>query len=306
MAQTPESSFNRAKKFTIFAFGTIRFWLFETLFVTPITIFFLLWQPSWAKGGSSLTYYQVLLPVLGAILGLIIVFLIGLFLAPYHERNELRAKVKQYEQEKNNPKSPYYDEIAKETTNKHWENLAILCEDINSRMTLPFAIDQRYFGLLLDDNDDFEDDGIRTLIFFINHWGEFDYATSPDYIKSNADWGLYKYLQKHLIAEDSDWNNKMENLKGTVKELHKKLHTLSEVANGITSKWQIVLEIDWSSDYAVEAGELSLKMREVIKPMQDEIMIAYSRCWRTIMPIRTKLTDLSKRRTFKGECPACP
>ena len=41
-----------------------------------------------------MTIYQVLVPMLGAILGLSIVFLIFLFLAPYRQRGEARKKRK--------------------------------------------------------------------------------------------------------------------------------------------------------------------------------------------------------------------
>jgi hypothetical protein len=244
--------------------------------------------------------------VLGFFLMYGLIFLWNFLRSPYRQRNEARTKIDQYEQAQNKHVSKYYDAIAKETTSKHWENLAILCQDINSRMTLPFAIDQRYLGLLPEGIDVLEDDGIKTLIFFINHCSEFDYKTSSNYVKSNADWGLYNYLQKHLIDEDSDWNNKMDKLKDTVKELHKKLHALSEVANNITNQWEIILEIDWATDYAVKAGDLTLKVSEAIKPMQDEVMLAYSKCWRAESPIRMKLIDLANRRTFIGKCPACP
>ncbi len=250
--------------------------------------------------------YGFLGSLVALLLLFIIVYLYHLIRAPYRQRDEARIKSDQYEQAHNKPVSKYYDAIAKETTSKHWEDLAILCQDINSRMTLPFAIDQRYLGLLPDGIDVLEDDGIKTLIFFINHCSEFDYQTSPNYVKSNADWGLYNYLQKHLIDEDSDWDNKMDKLKDAVKELHKKLHTLSEVTNNITDKWEIILEIDWATEYAVRAGDSTLKVSEVIKPMQNEIMLAYSKCWRAESPIRIKLNDLAKRRTFIGKCPACP
>jgi gas vesicle protein len=301
MANTPESSFGRAKKFTIFAFGTIRFYLFEITVVTPIAVFVLLWQPSWAKEGSALIYYQVLLPVAGAILGLIIVFLIGFFLAPYHERNELRAKVEQYEQERNNPKSKYYDQIAKETTNKHWENLAILAQELASKMELPFSIDQRYLNLKFDKNDD----GIHALMF-IDYCNSFDYEISDDYVKSDADWGLYSYLQTHLLAEDNSWMENMSKLRDNVEILHNKLHDVSLTATNITTEWSVIIHGDWNEDYSVEAGDLSSKVREAIEPMQKDVISACNKCYEVIKPMRITLGHLVKRKTFKGECPACP
>ena len=90
MEQKWESSFNKAKEDFLSAFGTVRFWLFETLLVAAFTVFVILWQPSWANEGSHMTFYQVLVPVAGAILGLFIVFFIFLFLAPYRQRNKAR------------------------------------------------------------------------------------------------------------------------------------------------------------------------------------------------------------------------
>jgi hypothetical protein len=242
-----------------------------------------------------------LLPVAGAILGLIIVFLIGFFLAPYHERNELRAKVEQYEQERNNPKSKYYDQIAKETTNKHWENLAILSQELASKMGLPFSIDQRYLNLKFDKNDD----GIHALML-IDYCDSFDYETSNDYVKSDADWGLYSYLQTHLMAEDKNWMDNMSKLRDAVENLHNKLHDLSQVATNISSDWSVILYGDWHENYPVEAGGLSSKVREAIEPMQKDIISACDKCYEVIEPMRTTLGHLAKRRTFKGECPACP
>jgi len=150
------------------------------------------------------------------IYGLVILW--NLFLASYRQRNELRAKVEQYEQEQNHPKSKYYDQIAKETTNKHWENLAILAQELASKMELPFSIDQRYLNLKFDKNDD----GIHALMF-IDYCNSFDYEISDDYVKSDADWGLYSYLQNHLIAEDNSWMDNMSKFKETVEILHNKL-----------------------------------------------------------------------------------
>ncbi|MFC1992020.1 hypothetical protein ACFLVC_04805 [Chloroflexota bacterium] len=88
-----QSSFNRAKQDTISIFGTIRFWLFETLFVLSLTLFVIFNQPLWANDGTAMTYYQVLVPVAGAILGLIIIFLFSLSVAPCKQRNEARGIV---------------------------------------------------------------------------------------------------------------------------------------------------------------------------------------------------------------------
>ena len=46
-----------------------------------------------------MTYYQVLVPSIGAILGLGIVFLISLLVAPYRQRNEARMEVARLTQE---------------------------------------------------------------------------------------------------------------------------------------------------------------------------------------------------------------
>ena len=91
MEKRPQSAFNKAKKDTIHVFGTIRFWLFEALLVAFLTILVIRWQPSWVKEDTPMIYYQVLVPVMGGILGLAVVFLISLFIAPYKQRNEARA-----------------------------------------------------------------------------------------------------------------------------------------------------------------------------------------------------------------------
>ena len=231
-----------------------------------------------------------------------LVFLWNLFRAPYHQRNEARAKVDQYEREHNKPVSKYYDQIAKDKTNTHWENLANLSQEIAIEMTTPFSIDQRYLGIELDNRDD----GIRTLIFSLDNNEIFDYRTSPDYIKNDVDWMLYDYLQIHLKEEYPDWQNQMETLKNTVIYLHNKLHDLSQVATNITNEWQIIIGVDWSSNVSVNAGDLSSRVREAIIPMQNDVMAAHIACWKAIKPIRVKLFALAKRRTFKGECPACP
>jgi len=98
MEQKRESVFSKAKQETMSAFGTVRFWLFELLLVAFLGVFVALWQPSWAKEGNVMIYYQVLVPVAGAILGLVIVFLILLFLAPYHQRNEARTEIEKITQ----------------------------------------------------------------------------------------------------------------------------------------------------------------------------------------------------------------
>ena len=238
----------------------------------------------------------------GLVTALLVIFIWNIFRTPYRQRNEARAKVEEYEQERDNPDSKYYDQNAEKATIKHWEDLAILCEDVKSRLSLPFSIDQHYLGLQLDKDAD----GIKAVIFFIDSFESFDYETSPDYIKSNADWGLYDYLQVHLMIEDHDWINKMETLKEAVSNLHNKLHTLSEVASDITNEWQIIVEADWSSDVSVDAGDLSFQVRETIKPMQDDVILAYGTCYKVVELIKIKLSDLAKRRTFKGKCLACP
>ena len=49
MQQKAESALIRAKQDTLSAFGTVRFWLFESLLVALLTIFVILWQPSGLK-----------------------------------------------------------------------------------------------------------------------------------------------------------------------------------------------------------------------------------------------------------------
>jgi len=231
-----------------------------------------------------------------------LVFLWNLFRTPYRQRNEARDKVDQYQREHDKPVSKYYDQIAKEKTSTHWENLANLAQAIAIEMTTPFSIDQRYLVQGLDNRDD----GIRTLIFSLDNNESFDYHTSPEYIKNDSDWTLYDYLQIHLKEDYPDWQNQIDVLKTTVVNLHNKLHDLSQIASNITNEWQIIIGVDWVSDLSVNAGELSSKVRDAILPMQDGVMEAHIACWKAIKPIRAKLFTLAKRKTFKGKCPICP
>jgi len=119
MQQKWESVCSRAKQDTSSTFGTVRFWLFDLLLVTVFTVFVLRWQPSWAKEGNAMMCYQVLVPVSGAILGLVIVFLISLFCAPYRQRNEARTGVEKLTEEKETLNQEYIsqtNELLKKVT----------------------------------------------------------------------------------------------------------------------------------------------------------------------------------------------
>jgi hypothetical protein len=201
--------------------------------------------------------------------------------------------------------SKYYEQNAEKAHTKHWGELVVLSEDVASKMSVPFGIDERY--LISAKEIDKDQDGIRALMH-ISHWEDFDNRHSADYIDNapKADWSLYSYLHTHLKAEDSEWEDKMSRLKDTAVNLHNKLYTLSEAAINITNHWQIILEADWVTDQAIRTEETSLKLGEQLKPMQKDIIQACHECREAIEPIQRKLCDKAKQRTFKGRCPACP
>lgn len=95
MAGRTASVFSWAKHSTLHAFSTIRFWIFELIFVGIVTVIVLIWQPTWAKAGVAMTCFQVIMPILGALVGLLLVYLISIFIAPYHQHNELRDEVRE-------------------------------------------------------------------------------------------------------------------------------------------------------------------------------------------------------------------
>lgn len=93
-----ETSCQRAKKDTIAAFGTIRFWVFDTLFAAVVTAWVLIFPPSFVQGWVIIVY-QIALPILAAIVGLLIVLLVSLAMAPYKQRDAARNELQQiYEQ----------------------------------------------------------------------------------------------------------------------------------------------------------------------------------------------------------------
>ena len=87
-----ESSLQRAKRDTISYFSTVRFWIFDMLITAGLTIWVLLWTPHFSRDWHKIAY-QVMIPILGAIAGLAIIFLISLFLAPYKQRDEARKDI---------------------------------------------------------------------------------------------------------------------------------------------------------------------------------------------------------------------
>ncbi len=262
----------------------------------------------WDK--SSLQGWQVGLITFGVfVVGLFIVygiiFLWNLFRTPYRQRDEAWKQISQLTSL--SADSKYYEENAERAFRKHCNDLALLCQDIASKMSLPFSIDERYARLA--DEVDKADDGIKA-IMFINHWETLDYQKSPDYIRSEADWGLYSHLQTHLTKEDPNWEAKMTKLKDAAVILHKRLYALAQVAIGVTEKWHIIPELEWGdpalADIAVDARELSPNLLEAILPLNNEIRQAYKECYEASSPIHIKLVILSKRGIFHGKCPACP
>lgn len=87
-----ETAWQRAKRETIAYFGTIRFWIFDALITAGFTIWVLNWTPHFNQEWQRIVY-QVTIPILGAISGLALVFLISLFVAPYKQRDEARVIV---------------------------------------------------------------------------------------------------------------------------------------------------------------------------------------------------------------------
>jgi hypothetical protein len=135
--------------------------------------------------------------------------------------NEARQKVEQLTSLANNSK--YYEENVKEARNKHWSELAILSEDVASKMSVPFAISDRNFSLAR--GIDKEEDGIHALMS-INNQTPFTLAGYVDN-GQKADWSLYSHLHTHLKAEDSEWEVKMSRLRDAVINLHGRLYELT-------------------------------------------------------------------------------
>lgn len=88
-----QSAWRRAKYDTRKAFYTIRFWLVEGIVGALLTVFVLLWQPSWASQGTVTIFYQVLVPIGGVFTGLGLVFLVIFIKAPYRQRDEARKQL---------------------------------------------------------------------------------------------------------------------------------------------------------------------------------------------------------------------
>ncbi len=89
-----ESARQRAKRDTLSAYHTLRFWIFEGCMLAALTIWVLLWQPCWAKDWAKIVY-QVIVPLLGVFAGLALVFFASLFVAPYRQRDEARSELTQ-------------------------------------------------------------------------------------------------------------------------------------------------------------------------------------------------------------------
>jgi len=94
-----ETTYQRAKGETIALFSTIRFWIFDLLITAGFTIWVLNWTPHFSQDWYKIMY-QVTIPILGAISGLALVFLISLFVAPYQQRDEARVIVAQLKDKK--------------------------------------------------------------------------------------------------------------------------------------------------------------------------------------------------------------
>lgn len=88
MDRLPKARITVTKEHTLHDFGTVRFWVVQLLWLAALTLFVIFWQPYWANQGIAMTLYQVLVPVVGALAGLAILFLIHWFLAPHRVRNE--------------------------------------------------------------------------------------------------------------------------------------------------------------------------------------------------------------------------
>jgi len=255
-----------------------------------------------SKEATLLT--QAIYGAIGAIVGLILfialVYLIHLVITPYRQRNEARTEVESLSKKPSEESSKYYEDNAKEALGKHWSDLAILSEDVASKMSVPFGIDQGYLSFA--NAIDKEEDGIRALMY-IDHLANLYHHTSAEYIDNSlkADWSLYSYLHIHLKAEDSEWEGKVSRLKDAVINFHGRLCALSKIATSITPYWQLFL---W--DWNVKAGKESSNIKEKIKPMQQDVTEAYNACCKSVLPIQKKLRDKAKQRTFKGKCPACP
>lgn len=88
-----QSAWHRARKDTRKAFRTFRFWVFEAILGALLTVFVLLWQPSWGSQGTASILYRVLVPVVGVFTGLGFLFFVSLVIAPYRQRDEARAQL---------------------------------------------------------------------------------------------------------------------------------------------------------------------------------------------------------------------
>ena len=95
-----ESNWRRARRDTVTAFHAVWFWFYEVCIGAGLTIFVLMWIPSFVKeaGDGAVTVYQVLSPIGGVFAGLIILFLVSLFIAPYKQRNEARQALEKLSQ----------------------------------------------------------------------------------------------------------------------------------------------------------------------------------------------------------------
>ncbi len=96
-----QSGWQRARQDTSSTFKTIWFWLYEVLIGAGLTILVLLWIPPLVKDADGwwLTMMQVLVPLIGVLIGLGVLFLIELaIIAPRKQRNEARHALEKLSQ----------------------------------------------------------------------------------------------------------------------------------------------------------------------------------------------------------------
>jgi len=175
-------------------------------------------------------------------------------------------------------------------------------------MLVPLSIDEHY---LKEDLVPEELDGIKVLVRMNTHsWSGFSIISlgvSSDTPK--PDWGLYDYLLIHLAAEDSDWDSQILELKRKLINLHElyllvaqKVVRISEKNEFFPQSWQIYFD---SKGVNIFAGQFSSIIKTDIEPCMQKITPAQFELTKIVGQIRTILELVSRRRSFKGKCPAC-
>lgn len=155
-----------------------------------------------------MTLYQVLVPVIGAILGLVIVFLVMLGIAPFWQRNEARRKV---------------DKLTLETAELKRQYISQMNEKNKTLNDPLLRSNQEEHSLNIK-----EFLGTWAVCFTVPPIGQvWPYTTSPTSAMEND--FRFDYLKEHLPAtklwqDYYDWNSKMQEYLDKCKELRIEIH----------------------------------------------------------------------------------